>query len=60
VIPNDEIDRMTGNYNYFALVRLKAGATAGQALSEMNVVQARFPKPSGVTTDLKAVLIPVH
>jgi putative ABC transport system permease protein len=60
VIPSDEIDRMTGNYNYFALVRLKAGATAGQALSEMNVVQARFPKPSGVTTDLKAVLIPVH
>ena len=60
VIPDDEIGRMMGNYNYFALVRVKSGAIAGQALSEMNVVQARFPKSSGVTTDLKAVLIPLH
>ena len=60
VLPLDEIGRQMGNYNYFALVRVKPGAIAEQALSEMNVVQASFPKSSGVTTDLRAVLIPLH
>jgi putative ABC transport system permease protein len=60
VVPLDEIGRTMGNYNYFALVRVKPGATPEQALSEMNVIQASFPKSSGVMTDLRAVLISVH
>ena len=33
-----------GNYNYAAVVRLRPGVTAEQALAEINVVQARFPR----------------
>jgi putative ABC transport system permease protein len=60
VLARDEIDRLTGNYNYAALLRLKRGTTAGQALAEINVVQARFPRPGSVQRELKARLIPVH
>jgi predicted permease len=60
VLPSDEIGRLMGNYNYFALVRLKSGATAGKALAEINVIQARFPRLAGVNADVSAVLLPVH
>jgi putative ABC transport system permease protein len=60
VLPADEIGRLMGNYNYFALLRVKPGASAGQALAEVNVVQARFARQARVNTDLKAALIPVH
>ena len=46
--------RRTGNYNYAAVVRVAHGVTAGQALAEIQVVQARF------APELKASLIPVH
>jgi putative ABC transport system permease protein len=52
--------RNMSNFNYNAVARLKPGATAEQALAEVNVVQARFPQQAGVNTELKAVLIPVH
>ena len=48
-----------GNYNYAAVVRVKRGVTAEQALAEINVVQARFPRAAGAR-ELKATLIPVH
>jgi predicted permease len=60
VLEPDEIGRLMGNYNYGALVRLKAGATADRALAEMNVVQSRFPRQAGLRTELRAALIPVH
>ena len=59
-ISGEEAARMTGNYNYAALVRLKAGASAEQALSEVNVVQARLPRPPEARGPLGAMLIPVH
>jgi putative ABC transport system permease protein len=60
VLGRDEIGRLTGNHNYSAVVRLRRGATAEQAVAEMNVVQARFPRQAGVQRELKARLIPVH
>jgi putative ABC transport system permease protein len=60
VLGRDEIGRLMGNYNYAAIIRLKPGATAGQAIAEINVVQARFPVMAGVKVDLKATLIPMH
>jgi predicted permease len=60
VLGRDEIGRLTGNYNYTAVVRLRRGATAEQALAEINVVQARFPQQAGVQRELKARLTPIH
>ena len=55
-----ERSRLMGNFNYGAVVRLRRGVTAGQALAEINVVQTRFPGLAGLERDLKAMLIPVH
>ena len=49
-----------GNFNYAAVIRVRRGVTAGQALAEINVVQARFPLLAGVKRELKATLTPVH
>ncbi len=57
---SEELARMTGNYNYGALVRVKAGATVEQALAEMNVAQSRVPRPPGAEARLQAMLIPLH
>ena len=56
----EELARGSGNYNYAALVRLKPGATAEQAVAEMNVVQARFPRGTMTPGGLEAMLIPLH
>jgi putative ABC transport system permease protein len=55
-----ELSRLTGNYNYAALIRLRRDATTEQALAEMNVVQARLPRPPDARGPLGALLIPVH
>jgi hypothetical protein len=60
VIPQDQQARLMGNFNYAAVLRLKRGVTAGQALAEINVVEARFPQLTGQGVELKAMLIPVH
>jgi predicted permease len=60
VLSRQELARTTGNHNYAAVLRLRLGATAEQALAEINVVQARFPRQSGDERELKATLIPVH
>lgn len=60
VLSRREQSRLMGNFNYAAVVRLRRGATAEQALAEINVVQARFPVLAGSTEDLKATLTPVH
>ncbi|MGH9626973.1 MAG: ABC transporter permease, partial [Bryobacteraceae bacterium] len=60
VLGRDEIGRLMGNHNYAAVIRLRPGVTAEQALSEINVVQARFPRLAGIDEELKATLISVH
>ena len=60
VLTQAEHSRLMGNFNYAAVVRVRRGVTAGQALAEINVVQARFPAQLGRKEDLKATLIPVH
>jgi predicted permease len=56
----EELARVSGNYNYAALVRLKPGVTAEQAVAEMNVVQARFPRGLMTPGGLEAMLIPLR
>ena len=60
VLEPEERARVAGNYNYAAIVRLKAGASSEQAVAEMNVVQARFPRPTGADRSLEALLLPLH
>lgn len=60
VLSPQEQSRLTGNFNYAAVVRVRPGVTAEQALAEMNVVQARFPRQAGGDAELKATLMPVH
>jgi predicted permease len=60
VVPANERNRMMGNYNYAALIRLKPGVSAETAIAEMNVVQARFPGMTGDGGGLEATLIPLH
>jgi putative ABC transport system permease protein len=55
-----ERTRLTGNHNYAAVARLRHGATAEQALSEINVVQARFSRLAGTYAELRASVIPAH
>jgi putative ABC transport system permease protein len=59
-LSREELARVTGNFNYAAVVRVRQGATAEQALAEINVVQAQFRQPTGYSKDLKATLIPAH
>jgi putative ABC transport system permease protein len=60
VIFKGEQSRPMGNFNYAAVIRVRRGVTAEQALAEINVVEARFPPLAGSKIDLKATLIPVH
>ena len=60
VLPQAELLRLMGNFNYAAVVRIRRGATVKQALAEINVVQARFPARLGRKEDLKVTLVPAH
>ncbi len=60
VIAQEELSRLMGNFNYAAVVRVRRGVTAEQALAEINVVQTRFPAQLGRKEELKAFLIPAH
>ncbi len=60
VLAQAELSRPMGNFNYSAVVRVRRGVSAEQALAEINVVQARFPFLAGSRRDLKATLTPVH
>lgn len=60
VLSQQEQSRLMGNFNYAAVIRLKRGVSEGQALAEINVVEARFPQQAGRKTDLRATLTPVH
>jgi predicted permease len=54
VLSQKELARPMGNFNYAAVVRVRGGVSAAQALGEINVVEARFK------AGLKATLMPVH
>jgi len=54
VLSQAEQARLMGNFNYAAVIRVRRGVTAEQALAEINVVEARFK------AGLKATLMPVH
>jgi len=56
----EELARVNGNFNYAALVRVKSGVSAEQALAEIDVVQTRFRRPQGLSVGLRGVLTPVH
>lgn len=58
VLSQEELSRRVGNFNYAAAVRVKPGATAEQALAEINVVEAQFYTSNRRTPT--ATLIPVH
>ena len=60
VLSRQEQSRLTGNFNYAAVIRLRRGVTAKQALAEINVVEARFPVRAGEKAHLRATLLPVH
>ncbi|HKV47370.1 MAG TPA: ABC transporter permease [Candidatus Acidoferrales bacterium] len=60
VVGQDELARLMGNFNYGAFVRLRHGITTSQALSEINVVEARFPRLAGRNEKLTGVLIPIR
>jgi putative ABC transport system permease protein len=61
VLGRNELARMMGNFNYAAILRLNQRRTASEALAEMNVVEAQFPRLAGSTDkELKAKLIPLH
>lgn len=59
-IGRQELSRTIGNFNYGAVARLRPGATAEQALSEINVIQARFQAQAGSKEELRARLVPVQ
>jgi predicted permease len=59
-LSTEESQRITGNYNYAALVRVKPGIAVEQALAEINVLQARVPRPPESAGPLQAHLIPLH
>ncbi|HJU42256.1 MAG TPA: ABC transporter permease, partial [Vicinamibacterales bacterium] len=59
-LDKEEKARITGNYNYAAIVRVKPGVAVEQALAEINVVQARVPRPPDAESRLAALLIPLH
>jgi putative ABC transport system permease protein len=58
VLSQQELSRRGGNFNYAAAVRVRPGATAEQALAEINVVESQFQTSDRRTP--MATLIPVH
>ncbi len=60
VLSAEELARVNGNFNYSAAVRVKRGITVEQALNEINAAQTQFRRPTGLSANLRATLIPVH
>jgi putative ABC transport system permease protein len=49
-----------GEFDYAAIARLNPGTSAGQALAELNVIQARIAKDAKEGVGLRAQLIPLE
>jgi putative ABC transport system permease protein len=57
VIEPQEIANPLGQFNDICIARLKPGISPTQAASELNVIQAEFPKRAGQNMELKGVVI---
>jgi putative ABC transport system permease protein len=49
-----------GEFDYAAIARLKPGTSTGQALAELNVIQARIAKDAKQEVGLRAEIIPLE
>src|SRR5271157_4420274 len=49
-----------GEFDFAAIARLKPGTNAGQALAELNVIQARIAKDAKEEVGLRAEIIPLE
>ncbi|MBZ5594882.1 MAG: ABC transporter permease [Acidobacteriia bacterium] len=58
-IRDDELEPI-GDFNYVCITRLKRGVSASQALSELNVVQARLVRQVAEKIELRAALVPLQ
>jgi len=56
---DDELE-LLGDFNYACIGRLRRGVQPAQALSELNVVQARLANQTGEKIELRAALIPLQ
>ncbi len=56
---DDELEAL-GDFNYACIGRLRRGVQSAQALSELNVVQARLANQTGEKIELRAALVPLQ
>jgi len=49
-----------GEFDFAAIARLRPGTSAGQALAELDVIQARIAKEANQGVGLRAVIIPLE
>ncbi len=56
---NDDLKLQMGNFNYWAIARLKPGVSVSQANAEMNVVQSSISARIPENVDLHASLTPI-
>ena len=56
---DDELE-LLGDFDYACIGRLRRGVQPAQALSELNIVQARLANQSGEKIELRAALIPLQ
>jgi predicted permease len=60
VLSAEELARVNGNFNYNAVIRVRPGVTAEQALNGINAVQLQFRRSTGLSVNLRAMLTPAH
>ena len=58
-VRDDELEPL-GDFNYVCIARLRRGVSAAQALSELNVVQARIASQLEEKIELRAALVPLQ
>jgi len=58
-VRDEELEPL-GDFNYVCIARLRRGVSPAQALSELNVVQARIAGQTGEKIELRAALVPLQ
>ncbi|HVP45458.1 MAG TPA: ABC transporter permease, partial [Bryobacteraceae bacterium] len=58
-VRDDELEPL-GDFNYVCIARLRRGVSAAQALSELNVVQARIASQLEEKIELRGALVPLQ
>lgn len=59
-ITNATLEDVEGDYNYAVIGRLRVGVTRGQALAEMNALQAALDREFKLNSDLRAAITPMQ